>query len=130
VGPVDIQLVTYAPTVFYHCQHCEIAFHNTPIGERVHREQALAALPDDLRADYGAALEWVHDVVDRHGDLVSINVVDAASIEGVWKSLRYRLGRYPAVVINGSKRQVTDDFRELDPLIDECVATLGQGGGA
>jgi hypothetical protein len=103
VATVDVQLITYAPTVFYHCQHCEIAFSEVGLGDRVHREQALAALPEDLRRDFEDLSAQVHEVVERFGNKVRVRVVDAASIEGVFKSLRFRAHNYPAMIVNGHR---------------------------
>jgi hypothetical protein len=122
VRPVEVEIVTYAPTVFYHCQHCEIAFGRTSIGESVHREQARAALPDDLREQFQDVSNWVHDLAERFGDRIRVKVVDAASIEGVLKSLRYRVRKYPAVIVARRDKQVGTDFQALTPVIEKHVA--------
>ena len=49
--PVSVEVITYAPTVFTHCQHCELVFGEVGIGERLRREEAAEALPDDLSRD-------------------------------------------------------------------------------
>jgi hypothetical protein len=108
VKPVTVEIVTYAPTAFYHCQHCELVLGQSGLGERIHREQARDALPSDLREQFAAISDLVHQLRDRHGDTVRVRVVDAASIEGVWKSLRYRLRRYPAVVVDKEKLVAED----------------------
>ena len=114
---VDVQIITYAPTVFYHCQHCEVAFGELGVGHRVHREQAREALPDDLRRDFDELSDRVHQVIERWGNRVHVRVIDAASLEGVWKSLRYRAGRYPAVIVNGRRADVADTSA-LGPLVE------------
>jgi hypothetical protein len=122
VRPVEVEIVTYAPTVFYHCQHCEIAFGRTSIGDSVHREQARAALPDDLREQFQDVSNWVHDLAEHFGDRIRVKVVDAASIEGVLKSLRYRVRKYPAVIVARTDKQVGTDFEALTPVIEKHVA--------
>jgi len=47
--------------------------------------------------------------------------VDAASIEGFFKSLFHRLNRYPAFIVDG-KKYVGDDFSRVDALISEGLA--------
>lgn len=121
MAAVKIQVITYAPTVFYHCQHCELTFSQIGIGDRIHREEARDALPEDLRRDFEELSDWVHELIERYGDRVSIRVIDAASIEGVWKSLRHRLRRYPAIIVEGTNRQMESDFRSLQPVIDRYV---------
>ena len=63
--PVSVEVITYAPTVFTHCQHCELAFGEVGIGERLRRQEAAEALPDDLARDFQALSDWVHALLER-----------------------------------------------------------------
>jgi hypothetical protein len=116
--PISVQVIAYAPTIFRHCQHCEVAFEGLGFGERIHREEAADALPDDLITDFARVSDWVHGLIERHGPRVAVSVVDAASIEGFWKSLRHRARRYPAVVVDGR----TTDLDGAGELIDQRLA--------
>ena len=120
--PLTVEVITYAPTVFSHCQHCEVAFQEMGIGERLRRVEAAAALPDDLARDFQAWSDWIHGLLERHGSRVRIKVVDAASIEGVVESLRHRVGRYPAVIVDGTEKRIGADFEALDSVIDDRLA--------
>ena len=120
--PVSVEVITYAPTVFTHCQHCEVAFQELGIGERLRRVEAAAELPDDLARDFQALSDWVHALLERHGRAVRVKVVDAASVEGFLSSLRNRVGRYPAVIVDRDEKRIGSDFGALDPLIDRKVA--------
>jgi hypothetical protein len=122
MNPVAIEVITYAPTAFYHCQHCELAFGEIGIGERLRRQEAAEALPDDLARDFQALSDWVHALLERHGRAVRVKVVDAASVEGFLSSLRNRVGRYPAVIVDRDEKRIGSDFAALDPLIDRKVA--------
>ncbi len=99
--PLRVQVVAYAPTVFRHCQHCEVAFAGVGLAERMHRNEARDALPDDLIADFQRVSDWVHELLTRHGPNVAVTVVDAASIEGFWTALRHGVRRFPAVIVGG-----------------------------
>lgn len=121
--PLSVQVVTYAPTLFRHCQHCEVAFEGLGLGERMHRAEAKDALPDDLAIEFQRLSDWVHALLIRHGRRVAISVIDAASIEGFWKSLRHGVRRYPAVIIDGREKAVGTDFDALDAMIDERLET-------
>jgi hypothetical protein len=123
--PLTVEVITYAPTVFYHCQHCEVAFQEMGIGERLRRAEAAQALPDDLAREFQAWSDWIHRLLERHGSRVRVKVVDAASIEGVIESLRHRVGRYPAVIVDGSEKRRGSDFEALDRVIDARLAAAG-----
>lgn len=120
--PLTVEVITYAPTVFSHCQHCEVAFQEMGIGERLRHVEAAAALPDDLARDFQAWSDWIHGLLERHGSRVRIKVVDAASIEGVVESLRHRVGRYPAVIVDGTEKRIGADFEALDRVINDRLA--------
>jgi hypothetical protein len=119
--PVKVQLIAYAPTVFFHCQHCELTFQEMGIGDKLRREEAAQALPDDLRRQYGEVSAWLHDLAHRFGDRVHLRLVDVASIEGFFKSLRHRARRYPAVVVQGPHTYVGTDLDEARKVIERYV---------
>jgi hypothetical protein len=119
--PVRVQVITYAPTAFYHCQHCELTFSEMGLGERVHQEQARDALPEDLRREYEVVSGWVHELATRFGRKVRVRLVDAASIEGFWKSLRHRVRRYPAVIVEGDRKHVADDLEAAGQVIERFI---------
>jgi len=54
--------------------------------------------------EYAQISAWVKEMFGRHCDRVVVKVIDAASIEGFYKSLVYGMHRYPAVVVNRQAR--------------------------
>ncbi len=99
--PILVELIAYAPTAFYHCMHCEVAFREMGKSDQAQQEQLRSSLPDDLMVAYAAVSDWVKNMFRIHGDGLVIKVIDAASVEGVFKSLRYGTRRFPAVIIDG-----------------------------
>jgi hypothetical protein len=119
---VRVQVITYAPTAFFHCLHCELTFQHMGLGERLRRDEARDALPDDLREEYGAVSEWIHDLVHRFGDRLRVRLVDAASIEGFFKSLVHRARQYPAIVVEGGPaKYVGTDLAEARQVIERYM---------
>jgi hypothetical protein len=121
----QVEILAYAPTEFYHCQHCEIVWGHIGLGERLHREQRASALPADLQAEYAAISDWVQAAFDRYGERLTVKVVDAASIEGLIKSIRYRVRRFPAFIIDGSERLVGFDAGRLDRALAQWFSRRG-----
>jgi hypothetical protein len=121
---VTVKVITYAPTVFSHCQHCEVAFGQVGIGERIRRDEAASALPDDLAADFARLSDWIRRIVDRHGVGLHIEVIDAASVEGMLASLRHRVWRYPAIIVADGPAIVGSEYSAAEPLIDRQLATV------
>jgi hypothetical protein len=73
-------------------------------GNRIHDEQVENSLPEDLMQEYQIVSDWVKELFRVHCDAILLKVIDAASIEGLYKSLRYNVRRYPAVIVEGQSR--------------------------
>jgi hypothetical protein len=115
--PLLVEIVAYAPTAFYHCTHCEVVWKETGFSRGVHEEQIASALPPDMMQDYQAVSDWVRHLFKVHCDRVIIKVIDAASIEGFWKSLRHGLKRYPAILLDGRAVSSGIDFAPAEAEI-------------
>src|SRR5512147_3112793 len=99
--PLLVEILAYAPTAFYHCTHCEVAWREMGVDNRIHKEQTQSSLPADLVQDYQRVSDWVRQIFRQHRDQVLVKVIDAASVEGLLKTVRYRVHGYPAVIIEG-----------------------------
>jgi hypothetical protein len=102
--PLMVEIIAYAPTAFYHCTHCEVAWREMGATNRIHEEQMESSLPDDLMQEYQIVSDWVREMFRVHCDRIILKVIDAASMEGFYKSLKYNAHRYPAVIVNGKAR--------------------------
>ena len=102
--PLLVEIIAYAPTAYYHCTHCEVAWREMGAGNSVHAEQMESSLPAELMQEYQVMSDWVQELFRVHCDAVLLKVIDAASIEGFYKSIKYNARRYPAVVVNGKSR--------------------------
>jgi len=112
--PLLVEIIAYAPIAFYHCTHCEIAWREIGTSNQAHEEQLQSSLPEDLTKDYLVVSQWVKDVFRRYCDQVVIKMVDTASPEGVWLSLRHGVRRYPAVIINKQVFVGVDALKSAD----------------
>lgn len=119
LGPeVVVEIIAYAPTEFYHCQHCEVVWDHLDFGHKLHAEQRRSGqLPPELQAEYTAISDWVFDTGNRYGQRVRFKVIDAVSIEGLLKSIRHGSRHFPVIVINGSERFSGFDRDQLDGVL-------------
>jgi hypothetical protein len=53
-----------------------------------------------------------------------VRVVDAASLEGFFKSMKYKVRRFPAIIVEGKVRFIDGDFEGAGDAIAE---SLGRG---
>lgn len=102
--PLLVEIIAYAPTAFYHCTHCEVAWREMGASNRIHEEQMESSLPEDLIHEYQTVSDWVQEIFRVHCDRIIVKVIDAASLEGFYKSLKYNARRYPAVIVDQKTR--------------------------
>lgn len=120
--PLLVEIITYAPTAFYQCTHCEVAWREMGKSNRVREEQLESSLPEDLAREYGEISAWVKEMFRVYCDQLVVKVIDAASLEGVYKSLRYHARRYPAVIVNQHARFYGGNY--LQSAADEISRLL------
>lgn len=121
---ISIEVLAYAPAAFFHCRHCEFIWQQTGATKDVHREHLASSLPDDLSQEYQVLSDWVREMIAAYGDRIALRVVDVASVEGWFKSLRYGVHRYPAVIIDRKEKIIGHDFSRASTLIRERMAQL------
>jgi hypothetical protein len=122
--PFLVEILTYTPTQFFHCQHCEFVWQQAGAGAAFHQEQLDSSIPDDLKKEYADLSLWVRETAGQYGGRVLFKIIDAASLEGVYKSLRYGTRRYPAFVIERSVKFTGTDFADLKQRISGHLQTL------
>jgi len=122
--PLKVEVIAYAPTAFYHCQHCEVVWDQLGFSRGVRQEQLNSGLPEDMQREYLAVSDWVRQLFARYCDQVVVQVIDAASVEGVWKSLRYGVHRYPAVIVGGREKSAGTNFHLADAAIAQRLAPV------
>jgi hypothetical protein len=120
--PLLVEIIAYAPTAYYHCTHCEVAWREMGASNRIHEEQMSSSLPEDLIKEYETISNWVREMFRVHCDNILLKVIDAASIEGFYKSLKYNARRYPAVIVNGKSRFIGS--QRLPAASDEIAQQL------
>ncbi len=96
------------------------------MGRRIHQEQLESGLPEDLAREFHALSDWAQTLPAKFGDRVSVRLVDAASVEGFFRSLIGRFRKYPAFRVGG-KRYVGSDFSRVDALISRQLAAPPTG---
>ncbi len=119
--PILVEILAYAPTQFFHCQHCELVWQQAGVGARLHQEQLESSIPQDLQKEYADISNWVRAAVELYGGRVVFKIVDAASMEGLVKSVRYNARHYPAIIVAGKAKYIGTDFAQAQRLIDERV---------
>ncbi len=124
--PVLVEIIAYAPTQYYHCQHCEVVWNEAEIGtvKKFHADAVQSSVPPDIMREYNAVSDWVIDAVEKYAGHVVFKVIDATSVEGLLKSVRYGVRRYPAVIVDGKEKYIGTDFSQAQVTIDRRLETI------
>lgn len=108
---VKLEIIALMPTFFTHCTHCMTAMklcELSPISSQ------LEEYPADVRELYFKVSNLVQNIWRDFGNKVSIQVIDKASMPGLWKVIRYRIKQTPVFIINGRKIfETTPSYEEL-----------------
>jgi hypothetical protein len=122
--PLLVEVIAYAPTQFFHCQHCEFVFEAADFKgtQKFHADTVQSSMPKEMMKDYQDLSDWVLNAVENYGGRVVFKVIDATSVEGLLKSVRYGVHKYPAVVINGKEKQIGTDFKTAEDIINRQLA--------
>jgi hypothetical protein len=81
--------------------------------------QDLNEYPEDLKEDYLFLSGWVKELSQRYREKILIKITDAQSLQGFYKSIRYRAFRYPAFIINNRKKYTGKDKVQLESLLQK-----------
>ena len=66
-------------------------------------ERGLDEYPPEWQAEFHRLSDLILDLASRYGDRVLIRVWDPRSLQGMWKSIRHGVRRYPTFVVAGHK---------------------------
>lgn len=69
------------------------------LGDKVHTQE-INEYPDDLKEEYLYLSTWVKALARHYGYNVVIRIIDPQSLVGMWMHLRYRIRRYPTMILN------------------------------
>jgi hypothetical protein len=79
----------------------------------------LNEYPEDIKEDYLFLSTWIKELSAQYREKILIRVTDAQSLQGVVKSIRYRVFRYPAFIINSREKYTGKDKARLDALLQD-----------
>ena len=120
--PVPIEVIAPLPEGWGICMSCEMlmarANLDTPPADR-----GLEEYPPEWQADFHRLSDWVFAVAARYGNSVQIRIWDPRSLQGMWKSIRYGVRRYPTFVVAGHKITGWETTR-LEQTLAEALKPL------
>ncbi|MDH4265683.1 MAG: hypothetical protein OEW45_08600 [Deltaproteobacteria bacterium] len=81
----------------------------------------LNEYPEDLKEDYLFLSGWIKELSQKYREKILIKVIDVQSFQGVYKSIRYGVHRYPSFIVDKKKKYTGKDKNELDALLQQYL---------
>ncbi len=122
--PLLVEIITYAPTQYYQCRSCEFIMDQAEIAgvKSFHTDTLETSMPAELLAEYRSLAAWLLRAARHYQGRVVFKVVDAASVEGIYKAVRYRVRALPAILLAGKARPLGLDFQQAEVWIEQTLA--------
>ncbi|MGQ9648016.1 MAG: hypothetical protein ACUVWO_15935 [Thermodesulfobacteriota bacterium] len=124
--PILLEIVTRVLTTYDHCHHCEVIFDQAGLDKKFH-QQEVNEYPPDLMEEFVRLSEWTKELTRLYKHRLLIKLVDVQSLLGIYKSLRHRIRRYPAFIIEGKEVYMGWDKTRLESLLDEYIKKAQPG---
>ena len=118
--PILLEIVTGMITTYGHCRHCELFFEEAGLQEESRRKE-INEYPEEIVQESEKLFDWLRELKKLYKHRLSIRMIDAKSFVGFYKSLRYRIRRYPFFIVDGKETYAGWDHTELEGLLDKCV---------
>ena len=100
--PVQVEVIAPLPEGWGICLSCEMLMARANL-DKAPSERGLEEYPPEWQEDFHRLSDWVLDLAARYGNSVLIRIWDPRSLQGMWKSIRYGVRRYPTFVVAGHK---------------------------
>jgi hypothetical protein len=118
--PIRLEIVTKVITNFNHCRHCEIFFDQAGLNKKFHQKE-MEEYPQDLKEEFIKLSDWIRELTRLYKHRLLIKLIDVQSLEGIYKSLRYRIRAYPTFIVEGKETYAGWDKNQLEGLLDKYI---------
>ena len=118
--PISLEIVTQVITTFDHCSHCELIFDEAGLRSK-HRQKEIDEYPQDLKEDFLKLSDLIRDLARLYKHRLHVRIIDAKSLMGVYKSLRFRIKTYPTFIVEGKEALAGWDRSRLEGILDKYV---------
>jgi hypothetical protein len=118
--PVQINVYFPLPEGWGMCNSCEVMMAQANLGQAPH-ELSLDEFPPEWQEDFKRLSSIVYTLANRYRDNVQIRIWDPRSLQGMWRSIRHGVRRYPTFIVNGHSKMTGWDTTKLEQQIQAAV---------
>ena len=118
--PISIEIVSRVLTTYGHCIRCEPIFLESGVGKKLKLED-MDDYPNDFKEDSLKLSELICELYRTYRHRIRIRIIDAQSIQGIYKSIVHRFREYPTFIIERKDVCCGFDRKKIEDLIDKHV---------
>lgn len=120
--PVQIDVFYPLPEGWGICTTCEAMMAQADMVQAPH-ERGLEEYPPEWQEDFKRLSSLIFSLADSYQDRVQIKVWDPRSMQGMWKSIRHGVRRYPTFILNNHKKMTGWDKDQIEQYVKEAMKT-------
>lgn len=80
-------------------------------------EEDLNGYPEDVKKDFAFVWGWLTELAERYRERIRIELINASSFRGFYKSIRHWTQTYPTFIVNNEAKYTGRDKSELDRIL-------------
>jgi hypothetical protein len=123
MSPVQVEVITPLPEGWGVCLTCEALIAQTGM-EKAPHERGLDEYPPEWQADFQCFSDLIYDLAHCYGDSIRIRIWDPRSLQGLLKSIRYGVRRYPSFILEKNRKVTGLDRSQLEQALQEAGAVI------
>lgn len=93
-----VEIITISPIMIGHCEHCEILGKTFGVDFKASQ---IEEYPEELLKLSSKITEFIRALSRKY--YVKVIIIEAFTLRGLYKMVKYRSGKLPLIVVNGSK---------------------------
>ena len=122
MDPVQLDVISPIPEGWGICLSCEMLMARANLGQAPY-ERGLDEYPPEWQEEFQRLSDMVYSLAGRYGNNILIRIWDPRSLQGLVKSIRYGVRRYPTFIVEGRDKIAGWDAEKLEQVILAAGAT-------
>ena len=118
--PLQIDVYYPIPESWGMCNPCELMLAQANIGQAP-QGRGLDEYPPELKEEFQRLSATIYALADKFQGQVQIKVWDPRSLQGLWKSIRHVVRRYPTFIIGGRIKLAGWDTAKLEQQVQSAL---------
>lgn len=105
------------------CTTCEMMLAQANLGQAP-QERGLDEYPPEWKEEFQRLSTTIFTLADHFQEQVQIRIWDPRSLQGMLRSIRHAVRRYPTFIINGRDKVIGWDASQLEHHIQTAVESV------